>query len=179
MVLNVTGTGTGTSIMPSTSSIITAQIQSIMLAQCCSKLIMIPMDWKPSSDPDASLAATRESPTSTFLHFWVLNPTIRYTTTTRIKQTHDKSADKLPINTNVAMKVFWKRVPASVANKLLDSDGVEEMILPQPTISDIEKNLTESASLLPRTGRTFQDWDVGLMDRWDALIAAANDKAVE
>jgi len=76
------------------------------------------------------------------------------------------------------MKVFWKRVAEADANKLMETDGIEELVLPQATIDEIEDDLVESANLLPRTGRTFQDWDVGLMDRWDASIAAAKDKAV-
>lgn len=159
-----------TSDAPSTSSIITAQLQSIMLAQCCSKLIVIPMDWKASSNSETT-PATNESSGFKFLHFWVLNPTIRYTTTPLIKQDCAEAGENLPVATKVAMKVFWKRVLESDANKLMDTEGVEEIVLPQETINEIKKDLVDSADLLPRSGRTFQDWNIGLLDRWDASVA--------
>lgn len=138
------------------------------------------MDWK------AELGAS-ELPTANgnsnlkFLHLWVLNPTIRYTTTAPVRQDYRQTGREryLPIAAKLAMKVFWKRVPEPVAGALLDTDGVEEMVLPLATIDEIEEDLVESANLLPRTGRTFQDWAVGMMDRWDASIAAAKDKALE
>jgi len=77
------------------------------------------------------------------------------------------------------MKIFWKPVSGSIAEKLMDTEGVEELILPQETIVEIERDLAESASLLPRTNRKFQDWDVGLMDRWEAKNAVAKDNRVE
>ena len=168
----------GASDVPSTSSIITAQLQSIMLAQCCSKLILIPTGWRSSTNSDASTRLNEISEFK-FLHFWVLNPTIRYTTNATLPRDYPHTSSKFCPESKVAMKIFWKPVSGSIAEKLMDTEGVEELILPQETIVEIERDLVESASLLPRTNRKFQDWDVGLMDRWEATNAVAKDNRVE
>jgi hypothetical protein len=65
------------------------------------------------------------------------------------------------------MKIFWKSIIAEEAHKLLDSTTHEEVSLPVETILEIEKCLRDSASFLPPSGRKFQDWDVGLLERFD------------
>lgn len=65
------------------------------------------------------------------------------------------------------MKIFWKSISAAEANKLLDSVTHEEVSLPTETILEIKKCLQDSASFLPPSGRRFQDWGVGLLERFD------------
>jgi hypothetical protein len=137
---------------PSLSSMLTAQLQSIMLAQCCSRLVFVPMNWKPSQ--------TTASLPLPFLSMWILSPTIRYSTSVQ------KAAESTTPGT-LAMKIFWKAISAAEANKLLDSSTHEEVSLPAETIIEIERLLRQSASFLPPSGRMFQDWDVGLLERFD------------
>ena len=65
------------------------------------------------------------------------------------------------------MKIFWKSCSAEEAEKLLDSATHEEVSLPVETIVKVEKCLRDSAAFLPPSGRKFQDWDVGLLERFD------------
>ena len=65
------------------------------------------------------------------------------------------------------MKVFWKYVDDKAANELIESDSIEEVSLPMEAISAIEASLRNSAQFLPPSGRKFQDWDVGLLERFE------------
>lgn len=145
---------TASSTQPSLSSLITAQLQSIMLAQCCSRLLFVPMNWRPSQNPQTSPSPTH------FLSMWILSPTIRYSTTAQ--QISENTSPGTP-----AMKIFWKSISPTEADKLLNSTTHEEVSLPSETILEIEKCLQDSAFFLPPSGRKFQDWDVGLLEKFD------------
>lgn len=66
-----------------------------------------------------------------------------------------------------AMKVFWKTVTAEAAETLMESTGVEEVLLPTEAIYGIETCLRSSSSFLPPSARKFQNWDVGLLERYE------------
>ena len=66
------------------------------------------------------------------------------------------------------MKVFWKDVNAAEAEVLVDKAGVEELYLPAEATCKIRQVLEESSGVLPPSARTFQDWRVGLMERYEA-----------
>ena len=53
------------------------------------------------------------------------------------------------------------------AEKLVGSNGVEEMYLPVEAINGIELCLQLSSSFLPPSARKFQNWDVGLLERYE------------
>ena len=65
------------------------------------------------------------------------------------------------------MKVFWKTLTIEAAEKLVGSNGVEEMYLPFEAIDGIASCLQSTSSFLPPSARKFQDWDVGLLERYD------------
>jgi hypothetical protein len=156
---------------PSIQGIITAQLQSIMLAQCTSKLLLLPTDTKPMNTP------------TTILSLWILNPTLRYSSTNtdqrqqqqqqqqeqqqQQQQEHDSPTAKL------AMKVFWKPISSSTAEALAASESApsssksEEVYLPQAAILELKDILHRSVSYLPPSGRKFQDWHVGLLNRFE------------
>lgn len=64
------------------------------------------------------------------------------------------------------MKLFWRVIGAQEEQVLLNSDKVEELDLPNEAIVDIQSLLRESAAMLPPSARTFKDWQVGLLDRY-------------
>ncbi|EKD16227.1 snf2 family helicase [Drepanopeziza brunnea f. sp. 'multigermtubi' MB_m1] len=68
----------------------------------------------------------------------------------------------------LAMKVFWKLVTSQDAVELLDSSNVEDVQTPTEGIREIEGVLRESAFVLPPSARKFKDWDVGLLERYQA-----------
>lgn len=55
----------------------------------------------------------------------------------------------------------------SAANQLLETDGIEEVSLPVETIQEIEASLRKCGQFLPPSGRRFQSWDVGLLERFE------------
>lgn len=65
------------------------------------------------------------------------------------------------------MKVFWKAVTAETAKTLMESTGVEEVLLPTEAIYGIERCLRSSSLFLPPSARKFQNWDVGLLERYE------------
>jgi hypothetical protein len=65
------------------------------------------------------------------------------------------------------MKVFWKTLTVEAAEKLVGSNGVEEISLPNEAICGIEACLQSSSSFLPPSARKFQNWDVGLLERYE------------
>jgi hypothetical protein len=67
----------------------------------------------------------------------------------------------------LAMKVFWRKVDWRKAGELMEKDGVEELALPAEAILEMEASLLRSSLMLPPSARTFQDWDVGLLERWE------------
>ena len=65
------------------------------------------------------------------------------------------------------MKVFWKAITAEGAKTLMDSNGVEEVLLPNEAIDEIMDCLRTSSYHLPPSARKFQEWDVGLLERYE------------
>jgi hypothetical protein len=148
------------------SSIVAAQLQSIMSAQASSRLILMPMDWSPSTQKlNVSSVKNKEASQSTFLNLWILSTAIRYSSAaTRETSSAARKAHSVG---QLAMKVFWKAVSASSAAKLMESNGVEEVSLPAEVLLELRNALQHSAFVLPPSARRFQDWDVGILDRFE------------
>lgn len=92
------------------------------------------------------------------LLLWVFNPDIYYSSSKRGPTAHR------------AMKVFYK--PLSDPVKFLDSSTSnnnthEELIVPKEDFVQFRETLQDSTEILPQSARTFQDWHVGLLDRWE------------
>ena len=65
------------------------------------------------------------------------------------------------------MKVFWRVITKEAAGTLVESGKVEEVTLPPETIGELEAGLRGSALFLPQSSRKFQEWDVGLLERYE------------
>ena len=66
------------------------------------------------------------------------------------------------------MKVFYKSIPNP--EQFLEGDeglNHEELIVPGEDFVDFKQTLQQSTDVLPDSARTFQDWAVGLLDRWE------------
>lgn len=89
------------------------------------------------------------------LLLWIFNPDIYYSSSNRGPTVHR------------AMKVFYQ--PLSEIGKFLDRHGNthEELIIPPEDLEDFRKTLYDSTRILPQSARLFQDWTVGLIDRWE------------
>jgi hypothetical protein len=65
------------------------------------------------------------------------------------------------------MKVFYKHLPNP--EEFLDKNGsnCEELVVPRDDLTDFAQTLEQSTEILPDSARKFQDWQVGLLDRWE------------
>ena len=64
------------------------------------------------------------------------------------------------------MKVFYQVItdPQKVIEE--NSTFVEEVFLPTEALQDLHKVLLASTATLPPVARHFQEWQVGLLDRY-------------
>jgi len=88
---------------------------------------------------------------------WVFNPDIYYSSSKRGPTAHR------------AMKVFYKTLDEE-PGKFLETSGAaayEELVVPAEDYEEFTTTLRESADVLPQAARVFQEWSVGLLDRWE------------
>ena len=67
---------------------------------------------------------------------------------------------------HVGMKIFYQSVHDP--QKLLkeQSNSVEELYLPSSILQEFMTTLKQSTTLLPQSARNFQEWCVGLLERY-------------
>jgi hypothetical protein len=89
------------------------------------------------------------------LLLWIFNPDIYYSSSKRGPTAHR------------AMKVFYKTLDE--IDKFLEQNGNthEELMVPPEDLTEFAETLRDSTEILPQSARTFQDWTVGLVDRWE------------
>lgn len=87
---------------------------------------------------------------------WIFNPDIYYSSSKRGATVHR------------AMKVFYKEIDDPL--KMLDenSSTLEELALPTTELASLRNTLEDTKAILPASARTFQEWQVGLIDRHEA-----------
>ncbi|KAM0251244.1 hypothetical protein ACHAP5_001842 [Fusarium lateritium] len=90
------------------------------------------------------------------LHLWVLNPNVVYTASSTTGR-------------KTAMKILYKHIDSAEGDKLITSmtSDVQEITLPEAAIKAAEESLLSSSQLLPAQERTFKEWNVGLLGRWE------------
>jgi hypothetical protein len=65
------------------------------------------------------------------------------------------------------MKVLYQLHPDSRKLQEKQNTTVEELYLPRHVLDSISTSLLDSTALLPSSARSFQDWAVGLLDRFE------------
>lgn len=128
-------------------------------------------DLNPMVGDTAYSGQSRGSWRSTYLTLWILTPSLRFsrniTQTILASGSPTSLRETKPESGTLAMKVFWKTLTVEAAEKLVGSNGVEEILLPNEAICGIEACLQSSSSFLPPSARKFQNWDVGLLERYE------------
>jgi len=66
------------------------------------------------------------------------------------------------------MKILWKDVADLAETSKSGHITVEHILVPTSVYNEIVDALRDSAQLLPATIRSFQDWQVGLLQRFRA-----------
>lgn len=64
------------------------------------------------------------------------------------------------------MKILWKEVKDVDESLKLAHMSVEHILTPVTVFTEVWQALIDSAELLPTTIRSFQDWQVGLLERF-------------
>lgn len=67
---------------------------------------------------------------------------------------------------HIGMKIFYKSLDDPQQLLEEQSNSVEELFLPTPILHEFMESLRESTTLLPQSARNFQEWSVGLIDRY-------------
>jgi hypothetical protein len=68
------------------------------------------------------------------------------------------------------MKVLYQVIDAEQGNQLVESlkSDYQDIAFPETAITSALEVLKMSSLLLPTRERSFKEWAVGLLDRWDA-----------
>ena len=64
------------------------------------------------------------------------------------------------------MKIFYRSI-SNHEQTLKDDDHFEEVVLRQDDVAEITADLDRSNAMLPESARTFQDWQVGILDWYE------------
>ncbi|KAI5868677.1 ubiquitin-conjugating enzyme E2C-binding protein [Durotheca rogersii] len=136
---------------PTLSHCISAMLLATMAQSGCSKSIIMPMEtWNRPRSKDAQ--------PEPLLNIWVFNRNIAFSSTEE------------PCNLAIpAVKVLYRMISASEADKLLDSmtSDVQDITLPTSIAGALLEHLTRSNGYLPHSDRLFREWTVGLLEKWD------------
>ncbi|KAF2663065.1 hypothetical protein K491DRAFT_551946, partial [Lophiostoma macrostomum CBS 122681] len=117
----------------------------------------------PTSSPSTSsspteLSSTPANPTPSLL-LWVFTPDLLFSSSIPSPRRHDPTR---------AMKIFYqRRAWKELAPGEPEEVGVEVLELDAELYSELETGLEEGRKLLPVGARTFKEWEVGLLDRFD------------
>lgn len=133
------------------SIFVTSKILSKMSSHLISKFLLT---------PTSSLIVSERHPICLLL--WIFGTSLRFSCSR-----YSSKESKLTRINQPAIKAFWKLIPADTANKMRDSVGIEELPLPVNVIMEIRDDLSKNSSYLPPYSRKFQDWHVGLLDRFE------------
>jgi hypothetical protein len=77
-----------------------------------------------------------------------------------------------------AMKILWK--PVDNASELLDTHHFshEHLVFPPHVYDVLKQTLGKSQYLLPKAARKFQDWNIGLLERFSWEDVSGGDATV-
>lgn len=92
---------------------------------------------------------------SRHLQLWVLNNNVVYTSNRNTKPTS-------------AVKVLFKDIGEKEALDLVESlsNDIQDINFPARAIQVARETLSSSKYMLPSSERSFQEWQVGLLERW-------------
>ncbi|KAK1993739.1 hypothetical protein LX36DRAFT_242960 [Colletotrichum falcatum] len=133
---------------PSSSECLAAALTATLSRSGSSKSVVVPT-FPPSSSSSSSPA----------LHLWILNSHIVYASSLR------RGGAARP-----AIKLLYREVAQEEADAMLESmtSDVQEVNAPAEAIAAAAGELRASSGLLPPGERALKEWNVGLLDKWDA-----------
>ncbi|KAH7030967.1 ubiquitin-conjugating enzyme E2-binding protein [Microdochium trichocladiopsis] len=138
--------------VPTLSHCVSAMLLATLGRTGCSKSILMPIKTSPSTTTSHKL-----------LHVWLFNGNIKFSSSVA-GETGSVSGGP-----QAAVKVLFKLVSEAEADKLLHAltSDTQDISLPADAIETTSELLQESNGYLPPSERTFKEWSVGLVSRWE------------
>ncbi|KAI1113117.1 ubiquitin-conjugating enzyme E2C-binding protein [Nemania sp. NC0429] len=138
---------------PSLAQCASAMLLATVARSGCSKSIFLPVRGVSPDGPKPKDAGLVQD----LLNIWVFNANITFSST---------EAPTSPIH---AVKVFYRTVSPDEADKMLESmtSDVQDISLPPEAIQRIGELLNKSNAFVPESDRRFQNWTVGLLEKWN------------
>ncbi|KAK8050645.1 HECT-type E3 ubiquitin transferase [Apiospora phragmitis] len=136
---------------PSLSQCVSAMLLATLSSSACSKTVIIPSITTNS-------AAEEQQQQQQLLHIWLFNQDITFTST-------KQRPEQRPVS---AVKVFYRFVGQAEADKLVESmtSDVQDITLPAAAAAQLRKELELSNGYLPSRVRNFNQWRIGLLEKW-------------
>lgn len=135
---------------PTVDECLSATLSATIARTGSSKSLLLPINGLTSPSPSGVSGPV--------LHFWILNPSLRYAST--------QTATTGPIP---AMKLLYRTISREEADKILEdvNSDVQEVNLPEEALDTAAKVLSESNILLPVPERRYTEWTVGMLRMWE------------
>ncbi|KAF5515547.1 Uncharacterized protein CGCS363_v000957 [Colletotrichum siamense] len=136
---------------PCSSDCLAASLTATLSRSGSSKSVVVPTFSSPQ------IADSGSDDSSPSLHLWILNSNIAYASSGREGK-------------RSAIKLLYREIPQHEADAMLETmtSDVQEVNLPMADISRAAEVLRSSTELLPPSERVFKEWNVGLLDKWQA-----------
>ena len=131
---------------PGATDCLAAALMATMSRSGSAKVMVLPVS--------ATAASTDSEPV---LHLWILNSNITYAST------------EAPGGVRTAIKLFYRVIGRSEADGLLDpmASDIQDLALAEEALRESIRYLEASNKLLPEEQRHYQNWKVGLLDRYE------------
>ncbi|OIW35647.1 hypothetical protein CONLIGDRAFT_566173 [Coniochaeta ligniaria NRRL 30616] len=135
---------------PTVPECLSATLSATISRTGSSKSLLLPINGLASP-----YSTSRSAPV---LHFWILNPSLRYAST------HAATSGPTP-----AMKLLYRTISREEADRILEdvNSDVQEVNLPEEAICVVAEALGESNALLPVAERRYREWTVGMLRTWE------------
>lgn len=130
-------------------------LMATLSRSACSKTIIIPSTTG-TGTLQAETEEKQEQPP--LLHIWLFNQDITFLST-------EQRPEQRPVS---AVKVFYRFVNQAEADKLIESmiSDVQDITLPAAAATQLREELERSNRYLPKPIRDFNQWKIGLLEKW-------------
>lgn len=143
---------------PSSLDCLAAMLLTSLSRHGAAKSVIVPASHWERTTENQGYGLGNRALSNQVLHVWILNNRIQYSST----QTGIGG-------TKTAIKLLYRPISCAEGEKMVESlaSNVHEVNLPKEAVSDAWEGLQRSNDLLPPGERLFQNFSVGLLDRWE------------
>jgi hypothetical protein len=120
------------------------------------KAVILPISQH-HAQPGGAASTDPAEKSDSALHVWILNQNISYTSTGTTE------------GIKPAIKLLYRVISHADADKLIEpvTSDVQDLSLAQAALKEAMERLSETNGLLPQGQRHYQEWRVGLLDRYE------------